>query len=73
MKHELTINDYGLVKEYIWTEEITDIVKFEDIPDARREMIKLLATVVQEGLENGLGEDYDVSGLIRWIEIELGY
>lgn len=70
LKHDLTINDYGLVKEYVWMEEVTDVVILEDVPAARREMIKLLSTVVQEGLENGLGDDYDVSELIRWIETE---
>lgn len=70
LKHELIVNDYGLVKEYVWSEEITDVVRPEDIPAARRELIELLATVVREGLQNGLGNDYDTSRLIRWIENE---
>lgn len=70
LQHQLTINDYGLVKEYLWSEEVTDVVTYEDIPVARREMIQLFATVVREGLLHGLGDEYDVSELIRWIENE---
>jgi hypothetical protein len=70
LKHDLTIDDYGLVKEYIWVEEITDVVRFEDIPAARREMIDLIADIVKEGLHNLLGDEYDASELIKWIRTD---
>jgi len=67
LKHNLIINDYGLVKEYIWTEVITDIVVYEKIPAARRETIELIVKLIEDGLQPGLGDDYNVTPLVEWV------
>lgn len=70
VRHKLTVTDYKLVKEYVWTEVITDIVELEKIPQARREFVDLIADATREALERGLGNEYDVSELIEWMKTD---
>ncbi|MBD3676540.1 MAG: hypothetical protein HUJ26_23765 [Planctomycetaceae bacterium] len=70
LRHQLTVTDYQLVKEYVWEEEITDIVEYEKIPQARRELIDLLADATQEAVQAGLGNEYNVSKLIEWMRTD---
>ena len=70
LEHSLNIYDYGLVKEYIWVEQITNVVKLEQLPTLRRETIQLIATILEEGLSSSLGPDYDISKLIAWIKTD---
>jgi len=46
---------------------ITDIVVYEKIPAARRETIELIVKLIEDGLQPGLGDDYNVTPLVEWV------
>lgn len=67
---KLQINDYLVFKEYVWTEALTETVKLRHVPQARRDLVAMLAWLTRETLDQGLDEVYDSSALIAWMETE---
>lgn len=62
--------DLIFLTEHRWTETLTDVVKLEDIPAARRELIELLVPVIVETLRQELDTDYDISAVETFMRDE---
>jgi hypothetical protein len=62
--------DYGLVVEFAWKETLTDVVRLDDMRRAREELADLLIDLWQSAFERTLGQDYDQTGLVKWLRTE---
>ncbi|MGH7201552.1 MAG: hypothetical protein ACREJB_13155 [Planctomycetaceae bacterium] len=62
--------DHLLVTEHVWSETLTDVVTLEDMHRARAEFVTLAISLIEDVLKEGLGEEYDVSRLIAYLEGE---
>lgn len=76
LRRKVERDDLIFLTEHRWEETLNDIVKLEDIPAARRELIDLLVPVAVETLREVLNADHDVSAAetllrdegARWLE-----
>ncbi len=76
LRRKVERDDLIFLTEHRWEESINDIVKLEDIPAARRELVDLLVPVAVETLKEVLEPDHDVTAAetllrdegARWLE-----
>ncbi len=62
--------DFVFVTEHRWEETLTDCVKLEEIPHARRSLIDFVVPILVETLRQELEPDYDVSAVEPWLRDE---
>jgi hypothetical protein len=70
LERQYTCKDFVFVVEHHWKETLTDVVTYEGMKKARGELADLLIGLLSEALREGVGPDYDASGLIRWLRRE---
>ncbi len=59
--------DYVLVVEHRWRETLTDVVTLDDMHQARRELAAMVVALSETILNEAIGGEYDVSGLVKWL------
>jgi hypothetical protein len=62
--------DYAFVREYRWRETLTDVVKFEDMQQARGQLADLLIDLYQDCMNKEFPRDYDATDLVKWLREE---
>jgi hypothetical protein len=62
--------DYVFVHEYLWRETLTDIVRLDDMRQAREELAESLVDLWQEAFNQTLGKEYDATDLARLVRSE---
>jgi hypothetical protein len=65
LERYVTRNDFAFVTEHIWYEVLTDVVTLEDMHKARKELADFLIPSGRDVLQEALGEEYDVSALVK--------
>jgi hypothetical protein len=70
LKRKAERNDFVFVTEHHWEETLTDCVRLEDVPAARRVLVDLVVSVIVEPLRTELGDDYDISAVELWLRDE---
>jgi hypothetical protein len=70
LMRECRLTDYVFVREYRWRETLTDVVKFEDMHEARRQLADLCIDLYQECFNETFGQEYDTSALVKWLRGE---
>ena len=70
LKRKAEREDFVFVIEHRWEETLTDCVKLEEIPFARRSLIDFVVPIFVETLRQELEPDYDVSALEPWLRDE---
>lgn len=69
LKRQTEREDFVFVTEHRWEETLTDCVKLDEIPFARRELIDFVVPILVETLRQEL-TDYDVSAVEPWLRDE---
>lgn len=70
LKRKVEREDFVFVTEHRWEETLTDGVKLEDIPAARKELINFMVPITAETLRQELEPEYDVSAVEPWLRDE---
>lgn len=67
---ERVVNDYGLLKEFHWTETLTEEVDLVDAASARRELAAMVGDQLDRTLKRYFAPDYDPAELTKWLRSE---
>mgnify|MGYP003390258622 CR=1 FL=1 len=70
LKRKVEREDFVFVNEHRWEETLTDCVKLDDIPAARRALVEMLVPAIMEPLREELGTEYDISSAELWLRGE---
>jgi hypothetical protein len=70
LERQYTRTDFVFVVEHRWKETLTDAITYEGMKKARQELADLLIELLPEAVREGVGPDYDVSGLEQWLRRE---
>lgn len=70
LQRKVEREDFVFVTEHRWEETLTDCVKLEEIPAARRALIDFVIPLFVETLRQELEPDCDVSALEPWLRDE---
>jgi hypothetical protein len=61
-------NDYVLVVEHQWSEQLTDVVSLADLRRAQNELADLLIPLVERIFNKALEQEYDTSAFVAWMQ-----
>jgi hypothetical protein len=65
-----TVTDCVFVTEYRWRETLTDIVTWDGMHQARKELLDLVIVLWHDGFVDSVGRDYDDADFVHWLETE---
>jgi hypothetical protein len=70
LERQYARTDFVFVIEHRWKETLTDSITYEGMKKARQELADLLIELLSEAVREGVGPDYDISGLEQWLRRE---
>ncbi len=70
LQPRLERHNFVFVTEQVWEETLTDIVRLDDIPAARRELVELIVPLFLKVLRHELGNAHDLTAVNDWLRDE---
>ncbi len=67
---EWIVTDYVFVAEYYWRETLTDVVTWNGMHQARKELVNLAIGLWHDAFLELAGADYDDGEFMRWLETD---